>query len=105
MSFTPGPWEWERDGDEDGMLINRELYDAWQRKRAPQEGEFPIVLIGVWHNDSTAGVSVHNPADARLIAAAPDLFELARAVVNHFRDTDAPLGQLARQAIAKAEGK
>lgn len=44
-------------------------------------------------------------ANARLIAAAPDLLALAEAVAAHFGGTDAPLGAAARAAIAKAKGE
>ena len=42
------------------------------------------------------------PNKCRLIAAAPDLLALAEATAAHFIDTDAPLGNQARAAIAKA---
>ena len=41
-------------------------------------------------------------ANARLITAAPDAVRLAQAVADHFEDTHAPLGQLARDWLAKA---
>jgi len=34
-----------------------------------------------------------------------DLVEVARKVAEHFKDTDAPLGELARAALEKAEGR
>jgi hypothetical protein len=43
-------------------------------------------------------------ANARLIAAAPDLLELARFVAKHFEDTDAALGKRARTLIRNVEG-
>ena len=42
---------------------------------------------------------------AALIAAAPDGLALAYAVAAHFTDTDAPLGKMARDFIALAEGR
>jgi hypothetical protein len=41
-------------------------------------------------------------ADTRLIAAAPDLLDVARRVADYFEHTNAPLGIAAREAIAKA---
>jgi len=59
--------------------------------------------IADMRHPSTLNDSEHN-ANARLIAAAPDALALARAVAGHFKDTDAPLGQMARDFIAKATG-
>jgi len=87
---TPGPWKSnyrkgtgfdhgyiiERTNGQSIAAINR---DSWQTS-----GEYE--------------------ANARLIAAAPDALALARAVAGHFKDTDAPLGQMARDFIAKATG-
>ena len=44
-------------------------------------------------------------ANACLIAAVPDGLQLAYAVAEHFKDTDAPLGKQARDFIARATGK
>jgi hypothetical protein len=40
-----------------------------------------------------------------LIKAAPELYNLARLVAEHFEGTEAPLGLVARVLIAKAEGR
>lgn len=52
--------------------------------------------------------AVQNPteaeANAHLIAAAPELLEVVKAVAAHFENTDAPLGAWAQAMIAKAEG-
>ena len=40
---------------------------------------------------------------ARLIAAAPDLLAIVREVAEFYEDTDAPIGEAARAALAKAE--
>jgi len=42
-------------------------------------------------------------ADACLIAAAPDMLDVLRAVAKHFKDTDVPLGSAARAIIAKVD--
>ncbi len=44
-------------------------------------------------------------ANARLMAAAPDLLALAQAVADNFYGQTAPLGVMARAAIAKATGR
>ncbi len=49
-----------------------------------------------------AKLGLNVPEHAALIAAAPDGLALAHAVAAHFKGTDAPLGQQARDFIAKA---
>ena len=43
-------------------------------------------------------------ANARLIAAAPDLLEACKASLLYWEDTDAPIANIVRDAIAMAEG-
>lgn len=43
-------------------------------------------------------------ANARLIAAAPDMFDALRAIVDAYGDQDSLLIDQARAALAKAEG-
>jgi uncharacterized membrane protein len=44
-------------------------------------------------------------ANAALIAAAPEMYEVLQAVAAHFANTDAPLGMKARAVLAKARGE
>lgn len=44
-------------------------------------------------------------ANATLIASAPDGYELALKVAEHFADTDAPLGKMACDYLAKVAGE
>lgn len=110
-AHTPGPWTWE-DCD-DGSLINPELYAKWVKSN--YDGSlWPIVLQGVWHNDSTAGLSCANKFDAHLIAAAPDyhaaaLAHLSRhdavAVAANFDQCGCDTCKAFRPVVAKAEGR
>lgn len=93
MTFTPGPWQAtgrivEADPERDG-------------------NECVIALVGM-------GESARNDADARLIAAAPELLEACEAMRIYLEEVapernDAPefWGMLdqARAAIAKAKGE
>lgn len=54
---TPGPWKWTDGSAEEG------LYGA--------EGQ--AVVWGCWYNTGTAGCEATSGANARLIAAAPEL--------------------------------
>lgn len=48
---------------------------------------------------------IHRERELRLRLATTDMLIVLRMVAEHFKDTDAPLGELARAAIAKAEGR
>ena len=92
-THTPGPWRWERSGllaeEHDGLSY----YGAILR---------------------CLGNVTPTEADARLIAAAPDLLAACKDISDSYGccetpgcDTDNPkcIGSTARAAIAKAEGR
>lgn len=65
---TPGPWRWEHDVSEDAMRL------------VGLKGE--IVLQPVCDcGERTPSALIENPANARLIAAAPDLWEACKGYV------------------------
>ena len=106
---TPGPWEWRGD---DCDLVNPELYAQWVAN-GYQEKDWPFVLKGDWHNDRTAGVHVSSEANARLIAAAPDLLAALLALMDDYDQlivggvgisNEPEPRRAARLAIAKVEG-
>lgn len=86
-SFTPGPWEWEPEPTDDDKWGDSgpnlrsvplgKIWDAyWENKNAALHGAPPSgrILSG-WGFDAW-GINVEE-ADARLIAAAWELFEAA----------------------------
>lgn len=77
MSFTPGPWEWYGD-------------------KLRVEGGRPVVLAPV---QSSIDVSEE---DARLIAAAPELLEALKGIMDAPMSTKAMLA--AHAAIVQATG-
>ena len=86
---TPGPW--------------REAYRANHRYRIiGGEKETSICEIALWITDYE-----EQSANARLIAAAPDLLESLEALVfrSHLPPEDEWIEKDALAAIAKAEGK
>lgn len=68
MSHTPGPWEAERDD-------NRELYDIGHRRTPIGQRCVASVTFGY---DEPAETEQH--ANAKLIAAAPELLEALSAL-------------------------
>ena len=76
MSHTPGPWEYD--------------------------GKFQVCI------PHEVGLTCFrtNPEDARLIVAAPEMYE-ALIIVSKLKgfEPDEPYGVIVRNAIAKAEGK
>lgn len=86
---TPGPWEVSKNGV---YVVSRFAH-------------FNICRIkSELHDDSITEIST---ANARLIAAAPDLLAALRDMLNNFggNDNETPFIVQARAAIAKAEGK
>ena len=88
---TPGPWEW------DGKVWD---YDHFE--------EAPYLVQAPWNaNDSKSilegAIRCNSEADARLIAAAPELLEALIDLVNNGIGTESVKN--ARAAIAKAEGQ
>lgn len=106
-SFTPGPWTATESNPADGYHV---FWICAPEALGPHNGEKDICSI--------PGA---DPANARLIAAAPDLYAALKALSKFWayglaKPDDAPLtgadearaaelGVMAAAAIAKAEGK
>ena len=100
-AHTPGPWliEWNAAQGGEGHYITD----------SKDMGELSRIAAVLFHDDADN----ETRANARLIAAAPDLLEIARAIVaicdtGKYADMacmeGSPLVDAARDAIAKAEG-
>ena len=93
--FTPGPWEHKKDGD-----------GEW---RVRQKGSVKKVFGGT--TERPVCEVVNTIADARLIAAAPDLLEALENLLKAFDGAFAgtygrgPLYIAANSAIIKARGQ
>ncbi len=71
MSYTKGPW-----------VRTPEDHHGYQSAGGSIDGpNGEIVAMGCWHNDSTAGLEIDNPADEALLLAAPALLEAAQQVL------------------------
>jgi hypothetical protein len=55
--------------------------------------------------DEALAANARQRAEFHAIAALPALYDLAERVAEHFDGTDAPLGVLARAALAQARGE
>lgn len=96
MRHTPGPWKW------DGNVCD---YDP------EQEAPWLVLDPDSSTTDPILRGEIHcgNPANARLIAAAPELLKALQAMLTHMgMDEDEwnkPTFDQARAAIAKATGE
>jgi hypothetical protein len=108
-THTPGPWEWECCDYSMAILHGPDLFADHVLSVSPckpcQERADPKEWT--WGRCTTPTL-----ANARLIAAAPDLLEAIRCLVGLIGPTDDYLGMKfsdriakARAAIAKAEGR
>ena len=92
---TPGPWTFTSEQIlDDGIPIHDEI-----RCFHLQSGD-TVILDGCGCCDSPR---LWNPANARLIAAAPDLLEALETLLSDQRDASLPALVKARAAIAKAK--
>ena len=86
VGFTPSPWEAQIDPYEDDPFPGK---------------DFVRVCMG---QDDVSGITT--PANARLIAAAPELFEACKRVLNHAAcRVDGSTEEILRAALAKARGE
>jgi len=93
-AFTPGPWTYEIFGDS-------EMGDTFHL--GPVSDEYEGVLGTILEGGLVLDDDVVNEANARLIAAAPDLYDALVALVEE-REPIGPQWRKAKTAIAKARG-
>lgn len=94
--YTPGPWHINTAGSGDGKgnIVIDEIYVY-----APESGADDVAVAADIADPLTGKPS---EANARLIAAAPELLEALKDVM--YWDNGKPEWEDARAAIAKAEG-
>jgi len=100
-AHTPGPWR-RKVGGNLGNAI-----EAFSGKHI-YDNDDGFRTVAMFQSCEATGFAAQEDANAaangRLIAAAPDGYALAVAVAARFADTDAPLGQMARDLLAKVNG-
>ncbi|HEY4136462.1 MAG TPA: hypothetical protein VGO34_14755 [Alphaproteobacteria bacterium] len=85
---TPGPW----------AIEHKNPFETFVRGAPNEEGSrYVVAIVHPGHDNATE-------ANARLIAAAPDLLDALKAVVA-VADRKTDVFDQARAAIAKAEGR
>ena len=105
-THTPGPWF----ADQDGRIWRRHPSELYQNGGGVA-GDKPIALVQKgWYEENEQGFPVE--ANARLIAAAPDLLEALESIVSDHDFCGDEWGsrrdawiETARAAIAKATGE
>lgn len=88
--WTPGPWAWRY---EDGGHMEA---DQWFLS--------PGVLMADGTDGTPSGDSIDR-ANARLIAAAPEMYEVLDALAHHPAHQDTAMGRRARDILSKARGE
>jgi hypothetical protein len=101
MSHTPGPWRTDRNNTHGGQIavVHHCVGNDW---------------VEIWSPDATAADEKEMEANARLIAAAPELLEALEAFDKAAKESTTIIGFAAkafklltktRAAIAKARGQ
>ncbi|WP_152980874.1 hypothetical protein [Stenotrophomonas koreensis] len=98
---TPGPWF--HDGN--GNVWRRDPKDLYQNGGTVAGDKSLATIHKGWHHDGAEGYPVE--ANARLIAAAPELLETLEGFVACWDTCASPVefAEKARAAIAKARGE
>lgn len=96
-AFTPGPWFVGAQNDALFVIDKPPRPDNDYPRH-----DFDVAAIAKVYHNGTPGVE---EANARLCAAAPDLYAACKKVVEHYGDP--AMGELfgLRAALAKADGK
>ena len=115
-AYTPGPWHWiNSETDEPYDFLAPSSGNGWPSLRTVEEfltksvGPLPKWILAA--EEFRAYTEEENLANARLIAAAPDLLEAAKLAWHEMRRTIAPrnsfTGALDKldATIAKVEGR
>ena len=97
---TPGPWS----PDKEGRVWRRPLSDLYEYG-GTVAGDKPLATVHKgWYDEDQQGYPVN--ANTHLIAAAPDLLEACKDLLNALPSaTTHPAIKAARAAIAKAKGE
>ena len=108
QKHTPGPWDWSENPMADADADTKAFADLWSNAIHGGFVVRPVVSVVIGEPEDQIGLlRVHleaTPANARLIAAAPELLEACKAALTDPDGlTDSPLQAQLRAAIANAE--
>ncbi len=113
--FTPGPWEWlyaETHCDGVGRVVTAQVVDVPTNQCVVEFSNTSHSEI-VYEGDGSGGGAFYDEqarANARLISAAPDMYEALKRLVEYYKGTTieddyALIIDQARAALSKAEGE
>ncbi|HGM6773279.1 TPA: hypothetical protein ACKQAW_003888 [Stenotrophomonas maltophilia] len=101
LKHTPGPWSCMSESAHEGVYVDDCVHSV-----SKAAGRADIICLSPSHEDYELSAAMWD-ANARLIAAAPELLEAAMAFVAPFDDIEVVHDSdiaMARAAIAKATG-
>lgn len=101
---TPGPWHYSGEISPCGYEVKHPLYCG--EVRADESDRYLGSVCEIQSADHVDGISNEEAeANARLIAAAPELLDACEACLARDDIADDELGVMLRAAIAKARGE
>jgi len=108
MKHTEGPWDFW-DMDEYGFHV---FADKWGDRTKGQDCRLSIAAIRYGRSHDEAHENYFEAeANARLISAAPDMYQALSSIANTYDERwsvgsqERRIGDLARSVLAKAEGR
>lgn len=105
---TPAPWTIQA-GEENGSNNNMEVATIYGIERVQTENGFGAHYCTIVRNPMTHETykewEQQNTANAHLIAAAPEMYEVLEDILLYCELDDERVLERVREAIAKAEGK
>lgn len=113
MAHTPGPWDWEPEGDGENCASEPYVYAQNVDHRDGKQPLIALCYVPTSLQNRYYGVDVDSEevANARLIAAAPELLEALEQACQYIEDDETAhgrkfgTGNAVRAAIAKARGE
>ncbi len=95
LKHTPGPWSCMSESEHEGVYLDDCVHSV-----SKAAGRADIICLSPSHEDYELSAAMWD-ANARLIAAAPELYEAVAAVINATRDYLPPDGITKEEFISR----